>query len=379
LIASDVNVTATLPMQRPEVEGPADRLPFRLSRRQAVDALPIVVTDDVAHIPSARLFGLSIGDEFRLLRDDEAQLGTATVAAIEHDRATLAAATGGLAGAVSALPVRTTSRRAVRVDVRAARSAALMSRIESSPLLRLADDEDVALAAISVDGGLTVSDGSGQLLTEVPFRADTEGIGQAVAFAERIAKAERLRGLASGGSREGDRGGRVAVELASHNATRTSRDRAGERLYPGERISVTITNRAEETRYVALFDIDTSFKITLLNSDEPSGWRLAPGQTKVVGGPDGVALAWDENVPRTGERLETFVVVAAAEPQQFALLETPPAAGTRGMGLSELEALLVEASTGTRSWAGSAAGGAPYRVETIDFYLVPGTRPENQA
>src|SRR6185369_11097380 len=206
------------------------------------------------------------------------------------------------------------------------------------------------------------------------------GGDRAVDLAERIAKAERLRGLASGGGREGNGNdaGRVAVELASHAATRIPRERSGERLYPGERISVTITNLADETRYVALFDIDTGYEVSLLSSDQPSGWRLAPGQTKVVGAPDGVALSWDVDVPRTGERLETLVVVSATEPQQFGLLETARNTGTRGMGLSELEALLVEAGTGTRGWPAAAAGGggARFRAETIDFYLVPGTKPE---
>ena len=129
--------------------------------------------------------------------------------------------------------------------------------------------------------------------------------------------------------------------------------------------------------YVALFDIDTSFKVTLLSSDEPSGWRLAPGQTKVVGGPDGVALAWDENVPRTGERLETLVVVAATEPQQFGLLETPRDAGTRGVGLSELEALLVEAGDGNARLARERGRRRRGAVPGRDDRLL--SRPRNEA
>ena len=377
------SVTSTLPMQRPEIEGPADRLPFSLARRRAADALPVVVTGDAAAIPSARLFGLAVGDEFRLIADDETELGTATVESLDRDRAKLTVertrAGRPLPADVSALPVRTASRRAVRLDLPAASSAAVGARIEQSPLLRLAGDHDAEapVASIGDQGGLTVADGTGLAVTDTPLPADDAGIGKAVSIAERIAKAERLRGLASGSGDKGKAAGSVVVELASHDGATVPRKRAGERLYVGERISVSITNAADETLYVALFDIDTSYRVTLVSSDEPAGWRLAPGEAKVVGGDAGVALAWDDDVPRSAERLETLLVVAANAPQQFGLLETPPDAGARGTGLSDLEALLVEASSGTRGWPATAGGGQAtrYRAEAIDFYLVPGPKP----
>ena len=52
------NITTTLPMQRPEVEGPADRLLFSLTTRSAAGALPATVRDGVARIDAARLFGV---------------------------------------------------------------------------------------------------------------------------------------------------------------------------------------------------------------------------------------------------------------------------------------------------------------------------------
>jgi hypothetical protein len=165
--------------------------------------------------------------------------------------------------------------------------------------------------------------------------------------------------------------------LATHDASgRAVRGRTGERLYPGERISVAIANTTDHTLYVGLFDIDLAYGITLLSRDEPSGWKLEKNDTKVAGSSDGVALIWDETVPDTEERLETLLVIAATTPQEFLLLETP--AGTRGRGaLSELESLLAEADTGTRAWpVGRDGKPSRYAVETIDFFLAPGTKPD---
>ncbi len=45
------------------------------------------------------------------------------------------------------------------------------------------------------------------------------------------------------------------MELDSHDENgRNVRKRSGERLYPGERISLRITNRSNRTVYVALFE-----------------------------------------------------------------------------------------------------------------------------
>ena len=54
--------------------------------------------------------------------------------------------------------------------------------------------------------------------------------------------------------------------------------------------------------YVDLLDIDTAYNVKVLNADEPSGWRLQSGESKVVGGEAGVGLVWDDGVPDDGER-----------------------------------------------------------------------------
>ena len=97
------DIAATLPMQRPEVEGPADRLLFSLLTRAAVGALPAAVRDGVVWIDAARLFGVSVGDTYSLRTEDDTPLGEGEVTQIQGDRAVLdlkltargATATGG--------------------------------------------------------------------------------------------------------------------------------------------------------------------------------------------------------------------------------------------------------------------------------------------
>ena len=213
-----------------------------------------------------------------------------------------------------------------------------------------------------------------------PLPNDDAGLDRAVAVAERIVKAERLRRLRSGAG-DGGRERLVRIEFFSHDEHgRSPRDLAGARMHPGDRISVAITNTTDAPLHVALFDIDLASGITLLSRDEPSGWRIGAGETRVAGGSDGVGLSWDETVPDDEERLETLVVVAATTPQEFLLLETAREAGARGIGpSSELESLLAEAGTGTRNWSlakPAGAGSSRYSVETIDFFLSPGAAPD---
>lgn len=377
------SVTATLPMQRPEVEGPADRVPFSLRTRPQTGSLPVTLDGEIPTIAPAGLFGVSVGDEFRLVDDDDGELARATVTELSGDRAVLKAdsrADRGWPASISAEPIRTSSRRPVRLDVTPTAVAALDAAISASSRLQVAQDDDEAVATIAESSdGLRVLDGSGLAVNQRALAVDDKGTRAAVAAAENIATAERLRALGSG-SGDDALDGTIVVRLASHAASGTQpRASSGERLYPDERVSLSITNATDDTVYVALFDIDPSYRITLLSSDEPSGWRLPAHETKVVGGPEGAALVWDESVPDDEPRLETLLVVAATEPQQYGLLATPGDLSSRGEAPSQLESLLAEAGSGSRSWAAAAPAGATaprYRVEAIDFFLTPGPKPD---
>jgi len=385
-------VSAELPMQRPEVEGPSDRVAFSLETRPAAGAVPVSRDGAELTIEPAALFGASEGDDFRLVDADGAAVADATVTDVSEDRAHLVA-TPPLTGAAEliAVPVRTASPRPVRLEVPEKVAASLAEKIAASSLLRVLDDDGAAggggraadeppAASIVGDTRLTVLDGSGSAINRDALPTDDAGQNAAVALAERVVKAERLRRLRSADA-DGRRDRLIQVEFFQHDDSgRSPRDLAGVRLHPGDKISVAITNAADAPVYVGLFDVDLASRVVLLSKAEPSGWRLEPGETRVAGGEDGVGLSWDDTVPDDEERLETLVVIASTRPQEFTLLETgKDVVLRRGEPLSELESLLTEAATGTRNWdAGASPTTAPprYSADTIDFFVAPGPRTD---
>ena len=367
-------------------------MPFSLATRRSEGAVPVTSRAGRRH-RSGPVFGVSTGDLYPLVDEDEAEVARAKVADVVGDRARLVTdppLAGDAPAALMAVPVRTASPRPVRLDVPAPVAQRLVPKVEASPLFRVAQEHaprsgeasatEPPAATIVGDDTLTVLDGSGLAINRDPLPNDDAGLDRAIAAAERIVKAERLRRLRSGAG-DGERERLVRVELFSHDGHgRSPRDLAGARMHPGDRISIAITNTTDAPAHVGLFDIDLASGITLLSRDEPSGWRIGAGETRVAGGSDGVGLSWDETVPDDEERLQHLVVVAATTPQEFILLETAREAGARGIGpSSELESLLAEAGTGTRNWSlakPAGAGTSRYSVETIDFFLSPGAAPD---
>ncbi len=378
-------ITTSLPTQRPEIEGPADRLLFSLTTRAAANALPVAVTDGAVRIEAAGLFGVSVGDRYELLSADDVSLGQAEVERIDGDVAVLAVAGKAKAGATYddavAVPVRTSRTKAVELDLEPPVRAAVEERLATSTMLHAAADGEAGVARIARagdgdgDGALTVLDSGGFAVQDGTFATDPAGIGEAVKLAERVARAERLRGLDRG---DADLAGQVHVELRSHGGeggdVRTLAA-SGERLYRGEHISLQVTNNSDRDLYVGLFDIDTAYAITLLSSDEPKGWRIPPGESRTPGGPDGIPLEWDPGVPDDAERPETLLVIAATQPQQFDALTTGGVTRGEPGGGSSLESLLAEAGTGTRGWPASRAEAVAYCAKPVDFYLVPAEPP----
>jgi hypothetical protein len=372
-------ITATLPMQRPEIEGPADRVLFSLRSRTWTRALPVTVDGGAATINAARLLGVSEDDTYMLIADDETEVGTAKVMRVDSDRAQLEVTKGSAASAVSAVPTRTHDAQPIRVDVTGHAAQLVAEAVRRTSSLRLATDGDTVIATISGDDGLAVSDAIGRAVNAQRYGLDAVGVGHAIDAAERIAKATRLRTMTSTLARGGSLAGAINVELATHDdhGRRTARAAVGERLYVRDRVSITMTNQTDRVLYVAAFDVTPGYNIVMLNRAEPSGWKLAPGELRTVGGQAGVPLEWSPTVPADDSRLESIVVIAATAPQEFALLQTPGAM-SRGEAPSELEALLGEARSGTRDFPAVATSppAVAYLVTSVDFTMVPTTRPD---
>jgi hypothetical protein len=176
----------------------------------------------------------------------------------------------------------------------------------------------------------------------------------------------------------------VEVELVRHADDERKACRLnGERLFEGDRVSLTVRNRSDSELYFWLFDVGVSNRTTLVTNDAPSGARLeaagAAGDARTIGGNGGTTLDWPTDVPPDAGRSELFVLIVADRQQNLRPLES---VGERTRELrtgpvSTLDALLEEARSGTREFA-PADTDAPqirYRVEQIEFFLEPRERP----
>jgi hypothetical protein len=162
---------------------------------------------------------------------------------------------------------------------------------------------------------------------------------------------------------------------------------SGERLFVGDRVSMTIRNLGATSLFFWLFDVGIDSTIALVTDGSPSGRVISPtgeaGDTQTVGGPSGIPLQWSDTLPGDGGRPETLVVIVADHAQDLSLLQTRDAArgeGTARGGLqvsTPLQAALEEASTGVRRWPAESESAASlrYRVDTYDVILEPGPRP----
>ena len=73
-------VRALQPEQRPEVEGPSERLPFSAASAAASDALAITTIRGVSTVEAGELLGLAVGDELDIVAAaDGDRIGEATV------------------------------------------------------------------------------------------------------------------------------------------------------------------------------------------------------------------------------------------------------------------------------------------------------------
>ena len=179
-----------------------------------------------------------------LVAEDETKIGAATVA---RRRGRSSRARGDREARSrrrsSAVPTRTHDAQPVRLDVAGGVAELVVEARAGSSSLRQAVDEP-PIVTIAGDDGLVVLDAAGLAVNAQPYSLDATGVGKAIEVAERIAKATRLRNMTSTLAQGAGLTGAVTVELATHRrSARRIRGNVGERLYVGDRVSVTITNR----------------------------------------------------------------------------------------------------------------------------------------
>ena len=236
-------------------------------------------------------------------------------------------------------------------------------------------------ATVADEGGLVVLDDAGARARAASEGDDEPGVRRVVELLELLASARNLRELDSGtGPASLDEP--VAVQLTTtRDGTVTERSRHGERLVAGERANLTLTNLSGATLYAWVFDIGISGRVTLVTAAAPSGLALAPSgnpdDTRRIWDIDGSPVLWPPDVPvgpsssPDAMRPETLVIILADRRQDLSALATP---GGGERGGKALAGLAAEVHAGRRAVPSEAEPGPDvlrYRVETVDFFVVP--------
>jgi hypothetical protein len=388
-------------VQRPEAEGPTDRLLFSTKTLELTGVLPLVVDGASTYVDHASFFGLDEGDELLVMNagepvDEAKAIAKATIIGVEAGRARLRLAYlhGGhsLPAGAEAYPWRISlGRRLVVVEpADAAEREAVVGALQGSRHLRVADKGGRPIARVQlVKKEYTLVGPDGE-----PMHAarpiDPAGLQNLSRNLEIMARAAHVHELRSG--RDGERlDVPVAVDWWSGSMDHPRRRaRSGETLHPGDRVFVKVANAAKPgpdvgTVWANVFDVGMSRKITLLSGSEPSGLELAPGKSYIIGTEpglkaSGLPLSWPAHLPATGPRAESIIVIFSDAPQDLRRLQTDGVRGGdrqvsgRAAAPSALKALLGAVNSGTREF--DQTGGLQvvrYRVERIDFLVEPGS------
>lgn len=379
-------VRSLVPEQRPDIEGPADRLLFSDATIPS-NALPVTTIDGDIRIESAEILGVEVDDEFSLVSvQDDAAIASAVVGRMDGGDAVLVVTPASVAATVAggALAVPTRIRRPpalVHLDVPDRVAVDLRERLAGS--LRLAEATEPAGALVRVTAEpdqLVLNDSMGDRWRVDPFPDTDDGRTRLIEEIESIAHGHRLLDLPSG---SGSSALAPLITLGFGviiHGEREPRQSHGERLAVATSLWMSFANTSTEPLFVWAFDVGVSGRSSLLTAAAPSGTMVGPAgaedATADLWDDDGEQLVWPIDVPiesSTGVpgRWETFVVVMADQRGDLSSLASRRS-GARGVATSPLQEAMDEARSGVREVA--APGGPPlrYRIETVDFLLVPG-------
>ncbi|WP_187399512.1 caspase family protein [Micromonospora sp. AP08] len=401
LRAVRARIARSLLGQRPDVEGPRDRLPFELREATRSGVLPVVpLTGNRVSLPGGRLVGVEPGDEFSVMpagaatRDPATEIGTATVTAVGtvaadatvafrpgHDTLPLGAEAHPARVAGRRQPIRVYGDGSAADDVRAA--------ITAAPQLRLATATDpLPIAEVAVGERLRLRDRTGPLAPERP--ADPAGIAGIVADLEHLSRAATLRALEPTPAEQLPdpftvEWGRVV------DGQRRALPPGDERLHVDEPVYLRLRNDSDRNLFFFVFDIGVHGRVELLTAADPSGLRLRPGQEETIGADrggtlTGLPLRWPSGAVADGTpRGESLLVIVTSTEQDLSVLRQDGIRGgaaepaTRNLlaSGSSLERLLAQVATGAvRDLAPpSAAPVVRYATRHLTFLLDPAPAP----
>ncbi len=381
--------------QRPEVEGPANRLLFDVQTIEQTGVLEVASDNEEPVLLGGRILGVEVGDEYAIM-----PLTTqAFEPANEIARATVTAVAGGkshiavrfcegyysIPDGSHAFPIRRALHKfAIRIGGEVDKTEPLRESIEASNHLCLLTEGDPAetLAELDVsDNEITLLDSERRPLI-APKPINDASISETCENLKRFAQAHNLRTLSGG---EGPFKLKQPFEVEwgiVKEGQLDPRPEEGALMHVGDPVYVRVHNKSHENIYASIFDIGLGGKITLLNTAEPSGIEIRPKQDYILGyreyyGLEGLPLQWGDGVPNDGPRPESLVVIVMDRPQDLRVFEQE---GMRNFGStvrSQLQDLLLQFAYGTTRdlSPNSSAADVHYAIRHIDFLVDPNCRP----
>lgn len=396
-------VLSLMPTQRPEVEGPADRLLFELGTADRTGVLSVILRDGIPKLQGGRLLGVSAGDTYAIVPmgvekpTPEDEIAKATVTQVaggssEIDVKFQHGHTKIPAGA-NAFPVSTTlPKLAVRVQVTGQKGEQIRAAIDASRHVQVAtaddpadgpgdDPADVLAEVVVAEEKIDLRDRFGlSMLEPKPFTQ--ENVSLTVSNLDKFAQVQALLKLRSGeGPNELDipyeiEWGRVVDGKPQPCA------KSGDILFDGDPVYVRVANLSERRTdkiYISILDVGLSGKVTLLTTSEPSGIEVLPQSEYVLGyreheGLRGLKLSWPKaDVPKDTVRTESLIVIVSDAPQDLRPLERQ---GMRAIASPLRQTLDQIGRGGTRDLVPDwQVADVRYSVDHISFLLHPSPAP----
>jgi caspase domain-containing protein len=366
-------------MQRPSVEGPADRVLFTTSEQTRPDAVVYFEHEGKPALRASQLLGARVGIQYDVVRRGEISLtansrvASATITTLDGSKALVSLTDVKEPPKVGALAFPKKSPfPAMPAALVGPSNPDLHKRLSASVLIDVTDREATRFVVETIDDKIVLTDHVDGVSSLLRLGNDSYGHAIATQWIERWAKAEALRALPPGGLAHN------AIELTwgcAVNSELQTRGR-GDRFRVGEKICLYAKNASQQHLYMWIIDIGVFGKVTIVSVAAEgqaiaSGGRISLGDDNGV--PVGLELEWPEDhASDLRPRRESLLVLAANHWVDVSVFETPTlqlrARGDRG---SALEGLLRSLGTGTTRDLSAPNAGQVYGVQRIDFDLDP--------
>jgi hypothetical protein len=368
--------------QRPGAEGPSRRQIWEL--QEAADGRPLALffQNGELRIRGGALLGVVPDAVYGIMPplspayDPTRSLGEAVVTASlgSTSRVRIDAATAVPLPQAELLgfPLRVPFRKlAVRLG------AELLSS-ELAPAI--AGHTHLALAPVGAERAASVAREEGCLVVRNPLgqvliRASEGERNAVLGQLECVARAEALRSL-----EPGLLDASLDVEFGRVVQGKAVPLHGGESLYVEDRQYISVQNTGFARVFVAVLGIDARHRVVLLSRSAPHGIRLLATEQPLLFGKAtdgqllGYALSWPDGLPKDEPRLESLIVIAADDEQDFSLLTTPAARARGGSQRSSLERHLDHIRGGGSARRGEQSRGSEYSLRRIDYELHPAPR-----